>query len=175
LNDRDQFLVPDNKWGKDFEFQNNCLVFTLFCNNIQSKQGINYWIPYTEQEVDAKDKFESNFMTDFIKGKLIQDDNDLFDNQSKRTSHLIFSSDAKKLLSTGKKIWGYYHKQPNCNANASLYDIKEYFKGRNENGRMNSQSEDNNFMKLNSELRDNIKILSKKIEPKIYEYGFLKK
>ncbi len=30
LNDRDQFLYPNNKWEKDSEFQNDCLAFTLF-------------------------------------------------------------------------------------------------------------------------------------------------
>lgn len=30
LNDRDQFLYPNDGWKKDTEFQNNCLAFTLF-------------------------------------------------------------------------------------------------------------------------------------------------
>ncbi|MDO5760999.1 MAG: N-6 DNA methylase, partial [Bacteroidota bacterium] len=30
LNDRDQFLYPNNKWKKDKEFQRDCLIFTLF-------------------------------------------------------------------------------------------------------------------------------------------------
>ena len=99
LNDRDQFLYPNDSWQKDTEFQNDCLAFTLF--NGQNKisangvvnsppleecpqggvvnspplegcpQGgvVNHWIPFTEQEVNAKEKFDSNFMTDFIKGK----------------------------------------------------------------------------------------------------------
>jgi hypothetical protein len=55
---------------KDKEFQNDCLTYTLFNNNIQTKFGVNHWIPFTENEVNAKEKFESNFMSDFIKGKL---------------------------------------------------------------------------------------------------------
>ena len=60
------------------------------------------------------------------------------------------------------------------NVNASLYDIREYFQGRNEAGKMNNKSTDETYMKLISELRDSLKILAKKIEPKVYEYGFLK-
>jgi hypothetical protein len=40
---------------------------------------------------------------------------------------------------------------------------------------MNNKSTDENYMKLISALRDGLKILAKKIEPKVYEYGFLKK
>ena len=56
LNDRDQFLYPNNGWESDIEFQNNCLAFTLFNNDIQSEHGTNLWIPFTEQEVNAQNK-----------------------------------------------------------------------------------------------------------------------
>lgn len=58
--------------------------------------------------------------------------------------------------------------------NASLYDIREYFKGRNPTGKMNNKSDDAKYMSLIGDLRDKLKILAKKIEPKIYEYEFLK-
>lgn len=32
LNDRDQFLYPNDKWQKDEEFQSDCLAFALFHN-----------------------------------------------------------------------------------------------------------------------------------------------
>ena len=54
LIDRDQFLFPNEGWKTDSEFQNDCLAFTLFSNNIQSKYGTNHWIPFTEQEVNAR-------------------------------------------------------------------------------------------------------------------------
>ncbi|MDR3246013.1 MAG: hypothetical protein LBT50_06225, partial [Prevotellaceae bacterium] len=47
LNDRDQFLYPNDGWKTDLEFQNDCLAYTLFSNNIQSKYGVNHWIPFT--------------------------------------------------------------------------------------------------------------------------------
>ncbi len=74
LNDCDQFLLPNIHWN-DSVFQNNCLTYTLFHdkNTIQSKFGTNHWIPFTEQEIDAREKFESNFMTQYIKGKIKPD------------------------------------------------------------------------------------------------------
>lgn len=69
LNDRDQFLYPNDGWQVDEEFQSDCLTYTLFNNNIQSQYGVNHWIPFTEQEVDAKEKFESHFMSNYIAGK----------------------------------------------------------------------------------------------------------
>ena len=67
----------------------------------------------------------------------------------------------------------HYHKQFNVNVNASLYDIREYFQGRNSSGKMNIKSEDEKYMELISDLRENIKKLTAKITPKVYDYGFL--
>jgi len=60
------------------------------------------------------------------------------------------------------------------NVNASLYDIREHFQGRNEKGKMKNKSDDETYMRLIAELRSALKILAKKIEPKVHEYGFLK-
>lgn len=58
--------------------------------------------------------------------------------------------------------------------NASLYDIREFFQGRNAKGRMNSKSTDDKYTSLIGQLRDKLKLLADKITPKVYEYGFLK-
>jgi len=176
LNDRDQFIHPNDNWEKDKKFQNDCLSFTLFSNNIRSEYGTNHWIPFTEQEVNARDKFASNFMTKFIKGKLKANINgDLLGNKVSISELLEFSSASKAVFKAGLTLWKYYHAQKNCNVNASLYDIRAYFQGRNKNGRMNNKSKDKKYMNLIKVLRENLKVLAKKIEPKIYEYGFLKK
>lgn len=194
LNDRDQFLFPNDKWKSDSDFKNDCLAFTLFSNNIQSQFGTNHWIPFTEAEVNARSKFESNFMTDFIAGKIkIENEpQDLFSQEKskKESQKLEFSEEAKMVFDAGKNLWKYYHTQefPSFrgvdsnavgrrgvyNVNASLYDIREHFQGRNEKGKMNNKSEDETYMRLIAELRSALKILAKKIEPKVYEYGFLK-
>jgi hypothetical protein len=183
LNDRDQFLYPNDGWQTDKVFQSDCLAYTLFhsSNNVSSKHGINHWIPFTESEVKARDSFDSNFMTDFIAGKLKHkgkngDQLSAFEQGGKRqrTSPLKFSAEARAVFKAGQKLWTYYHAQKKCNVNASFYDIREYFQGRNDKGRMNPTSPDVKYNELVGELREKLKVLAKKIEPKIYEYGFLR-
>jgi len=184
LNDRDQFLYPNEGWMHDKEFQNDCLTYTLFSNQIQSKYGANHWIPFTEYEVNAQNKFESHFMTDFIAGKRkvspenITQTGLLFEEksvglESYGQTPLVFSDIATAVFSAGRELWRYYHSQKDCNVNASFYDIREYFQGRNEAGRMNSKSDDEMYNKLIGELRQVMKLLGEKIKPKVYEYGFL--
>ena len=181
LNDRDQFLYPNQNWETDLEFQNNCLTHTLFNNNITTKFGINNWIPFTESEVNAKEKFTSNFMSNFINGKLKiehNSENSLFDNEDNvgvyNNKARVFSNEAKAVFDAGRELWKYYHTQEDANVNASLYDIREYFQGRNDKGRMNARSNDDNYTLLIAELRNKLNVLADKINPKIYEYGFLK-
>jgi hypothetical protein len=187
LNNRDQFLVPNDNWQSDIEFQNDCLVYTLFDgqNKVTSIDSTNHWIPFTEQEVNAQDKFASNFMTDFIKGKIKQEvaETSLFDEAKTREQKpLVFSPEATAVFDAGRALWKYYHKTIPHNApssgagglNASLYDIREYFQGRNDKGRMNSKSDDARYMELIGALRSQLAVLADKIKPKVYEYGFLK-
>jgi predicted RNA methylase len=175
LNDRDQFLYPNDGWKSDFEFQNDCLTYTLFSNNIQSKYGTNHWIPFTETEVEPREAFESHFMTDFLKGKIKTAASDLF--QSDKTvpkQPLIFSAEAQAVFEAGKKLWQYYHLQSDTNVNASLYDIREHFQGRNDAGKMKTKSEDEAYMKCIKSLREALHVLETKLQPKVYAYGFLK-
>ena len=178
LNDRDQFLFPNDNYKTDLVFQNDCLAFALFHNQnrIQSKYGVNHWIPFSENEVNARDKFDSHFMTGFIGGKIIQNGySNLFEQQEdKFWVKREFSTEAHAVFEAGKKLWQYYHAQPKCNVNASLYDIREYFQGRNDKGKMNSKSDDEKYNEIIENLRAELKILAEKIEPKVYEYEFLK-
>ncbi|GMO61387.1 MAG: hypothetical protein Ta2A_07460 [Treponemataceae bacterium] len=162
LNDRDQFYFPKNDGYKtDTEFQNDCLVFTLFHgqNRISSRDGINHWIPFTEKEVGAREKFESAFMSEYLSVK-------------------TFSAEAKAVLDAGRELWKYYHEKTKDNKtvshNASYYDIREYFQGRKESGTMNTKSTDETYNALLAALRGALKTLTAKIQPKVYEYGFLK-
>jgi hypothetical protein len=161
LNDRDQFYFPNDSYKTDAEFQNDCLVFTLFHgqNRISSRDGVNHWIPFTEKEVGAREKFESNFMSGFLKGE-------------------TFSAEAAAVLDAGKELWKYYHAKIKNNktvsVNASYYDIREYFQERKESGTMNTKSADENYNALLAVLRGALKTLTVKIQPKVYEYGFLK-
>ena len=176
LNNNDQFLYPNGGWEIDTEFQNDCLVYALFNNKIQSQYGTNHWIPFSEYEIDAKAKFESNFMSKYIAGKIDTEITfDLFGKVEKEQQKpILFSPEAKALFEAGKKLWRYYHAQKDVNVNASLYDIRAYFQGRNEGGKMKNKSEDETYTKLIADLREKLKQLAHKIEPKVYEFGFLK-
>lgn len=179
LNDRDQFLNPNNNWKADKEFQNDCLTFTIFSNNIQTKFGVNHWIPFTENEVNAKEKFESNFMADFIKGKIKQEqknEGQLFAEENIKNDNepLVFSEEATEVINAGRELWKYYHQQKDINVNAALYDIKLHFQGRNDKGRMNAKSTDEKYTELIGDLRQKLNLLADKIAPKVYEYEFLK-
>ena len=179
INDRDQFLIPNSEWKNDIEFHNDCLVFTIFNTNIKSEIGTNYWIPFTEIEVDAKEKFSNNFMSNFLKGKINYNDSDkpmLFENESFNiSSPRLLSMESEKVMNSGKKLWKYYHSKDAIKKNASLYEIREYFQGRNDKGKMNNSSNDEIYTELISDLRNSLKRLTKKIEPKVYKYRFLKK
>jgi hypothetical protein len=175
LNDRDQFLFPKDDWMSDTEFQNDCLVYTIFNTHIQTQFGVNNWIPFSEQDVNSREKFETNFMSKYINGKLKTDNSgDLFGTQTQRTTPLVFSAEATEAMNSGRELWKYYQGQPNCNVNASLYDIREHFQGRNDTGKMNNKSDDATYMQLIGDLREKLRLLADKIEPKVYEYEFLK-
>lgn len=158
INDRDQFLYPTDEYETDKIFQSNCLIYTLFHsqNHIKSNDGINNWIPFEEKDIDAKDNFDSHFMTDYIKNNNIK-----------------FSKEAEIVLYMAKELWKYYNSHENSNPNASFYDIKEFFQGRNEKGRMNNNSSNEKYTELLWNLQQSIKKLENCIIPKIYEYGFL--
>ena len=185
LNDRDQFLYPNDGWKNDLQFQNDCLAFALFHsqNRITSKEGTNHWIPFTENEVNAKEKFASNFMTDYIKGRAPQppkgeQQTALFASSAPSPSEragvrLLFSTEATEVFDAGRELWKYYNSFDAIIPNASLYDIREFFQGRNDKGRMNPRSTDAHYTELIAALRNKLNILADKIKPKIYEYEFL--
>ena len=185
FNHNDQFLYPKDDWQNDLKFQNNCLTFALFHskNRITATDGTNHFIPFTEQEVNAQARFESHFMTDFIAGKLAK--HQLLDQNTSTlrelgeeksfipTAPLVFSPEATAVFDAGRELWQYYHTQPSANPNASYYDIREFFQGRNDKGKMNAKSSDETYNLLLANLKEAMEQLRLQIVPKVYEYGFL--
>ena len=203
LNDRDQFLYPKDGWQEDKDFQTNCLAYTLFHgqNRISASQYLsneektpaetlyNHWIPFREEEVGAPTLFASHFMTDFMAGKLGQkeaptQEHNLFtlageENPKQEYSSFVpkeplqFTPHSQAVFEAGKALWQYYFSQPKVNVNASLYDIREYFQGRNEKGKMNNKSTDERYNTLIGNLREALGVLAQEIEVQVYAYGFL--
>lgn len=100
LNDRDQFLQPSQPLTE--EFKSDCLVWMLFngSNLSAGANGLewdgrdwsltNHFIPFTEAEVGARGRFESDFMSRYIA------DCDL-------------SPDAHTVLGEGRKLFTRFH------------------------------------------------------------------
>ncbi|MBD5166138.1 hypothetical protein [Helicobacter sp.] len=200
LNDRDQFLYPNDKWQEDSIFQNDCLAFTLFHgqNRITSKEGVNHFIPFSEKEVGSKEAFQSHFIHEFIRGRIKQD-SQIQDKAEKKgrqkgftdetfyiqslipTKPLEFSAEAQAVFVAGLELWKYYHsqefkdKEKPYNPNASLYDIKAHFQGFNDKGKMNPpiKAQDSYYKNSIGALNAALLNLAKRITPKVYEYGFL--
>ncbi len=176
-------FISNDGWQTDTDFQNDCLAFALFDgqNRISSAENSpNHWIPFTEKEVNARDKFASNFMSQYIAGKIKAaapaqtsiDEPKTTD--APRQSPLVFSAEAKAVFDAGRELWLYYHAQPNSNVNGSLYDIRAHFQGRTAAGRMNGSSSDTQYTTYIKALRDALKVLAERIAEKVYLYGFLK-
>ncbi|MDU9807500.1 hypothetical protein [Helicobacter pylori] len=182
-NDRDQFYAPyDDAFQDDSEFKNNCLIFMLFHtqNRITATQGTNHFIPFSEDEVESKERYSSHALLDFLKGGIKEEGDGLFLNDKKENKPLKFSARALQVFDAGREVYRYYHTQGftnhDYNANASLYDIKEFFQGRNAQGKLNlpAKAKDEYYKQLYANLQYALKDLAKEIQPKVYEYGFLR-
>ena len=205
LNDRDQFLYPNDEWQEDYEFQTDCLVYTLFSNtnNIRSEKGENHWIPFTEEEVDARERFDSHFMSDYLSGGTRvshprnEEQASLFGDNDRRRDACVpidhMSDEAAAVMAAGRELWRYYHswwstggspasqaggQHSRYNPNASFYDIRLHFQGtktsKSGKEQMNPASDDPRYTALLATLRQAMKRLAARIEPKVYQYGFLK-
>ncbi len=167
INDRDQFLQPSKELSD--EFKNDCLVWMLFngSNLTASADGlewnnqkwsiVNHFIPFTETEVNAPDRFESDFMVQYMADK-------------------IFSAEAQNVLEQGKVIWQKYfeidinhsiREEFKLNrADVGWYQIRQAIKKYNELGE-NLPVSFENFESAYLELTE-------KLRPQVYIYGFLK-
>ena len=77
-------------------------------------------------------------------------------------------------MDAGKRLWRYYHSQPNAMPDASFYDIRAHFQGFKPNGHMNPDSTDTEYTHLIGDLRAAMKDLAAKIAVKVHEHGFLR-
>ena len=114
-------------------------------------------------------------MNDLLNGKItIKREADLFTEETTDKIEIVMSKEACAVYNAGLKLWKYYHECDGNTTNASLYDIRKFFQGETD-GKMNTLSNDEKYNELISQLREEMKNLAKKIEPKVYEHGFLKR
>jgi hypothetical protein len=167
LNHSDQFLQPDKPLSD--EFKNDCLVWMLFhgknltasANDLEwngKKWSIvNHFIPYTEEEANAPDRFESDFMVQYMRDK-------------------TFSKEANAVLQAGKALWQAYFADTDVHtvrdelklnrADVGWYQVRKALQARNASG----DFADVSFKAFESAYKD----LTEKLQPMVYELGFLK-
>jgi hypothetical protein len=167
LNDRDQFLQSTSELSD--EFKNDCLIWMLFnrCQrtasandlewNNQKWSIVNNFIPFTETEVGAPERFESDFMVQYLAGKQL-------------------SAEAVAVLDAGRELWQTYFAYTDERSvrdefklnrvDVGWYQIRNALKKRNETG----DALPVDFTKFS----DAYEVLSTKLRPLVYEYGFLK-
>ena len=167
VNDRDQFLQPTEALTE--EFKNDCLIWMLF-NRCQRTAGandlewndktwsiVNHFIPFTEEEVGAPERFESEFMVQYLQDKKL-------------------SKEAKAVLVEGKKLWQAYFAHTDVRAvrdelklnrpDVGWYQVRNALKKRNESG---------DFPPVSfKSFEEAYKVLTEKLQPMVYELGFLK-
>jgi len=163
LNDRDQFLQPSMPLSE--EFKADCLVWMLFngSNLTAGADGLrwddrdwsltNHFIPFTEGEVGAKARFESDFMVQYITG-------------------MTFSPEAQAVLDEGRKLFQRFHAIgfPNKirlefklgRADAGWYQVRRALEAY-------SDTELTDFDPFKAAYAN----LSAKLRPQVFELGFL--
>lgn len=167
LNDRDQFLKPTEPLPE--EFQTDCLLWMMFngSNLTASADGIewngktwsivNHFIPFTESEVDAPDRFESDFMVQYLADKSL-------------------SAEAQAVLNTGRILWKTYFTHTDVRsvrdeyklnrADVGWYQIRNALKARNASG---------DTTPVNFEPFEKVyQALTDKLRPQVFSLGFLR-
>ncbi|MFM2276561.1 MAG: hypothetical protein RL211_2433 [Pseudomonadota bacterium] len=169
LNDRDQFLQPTAPLGN--EFKADCLVWMLFnggnltasADNLEwngkSWSIVNHFIPFTEEEVGANGRFESDFMLKYLADKKL-------------------STEAKAVLAAGKTLWQAYFKDIDKDGrtvrdelklnrpDVGWYQIRNALKARNASG----DTAPVNFGPLELAYQR----LTEKLQPQVFSLGFLR-
>jgi hypothetical protein len=152
------------------EFKTDCLLWMLFNgSNLTASANdlewngktwsiVNHFIPFTEEEVNAPDHFESDFMVRYLSDKTL-------------------SAEAQAVLNEGKKLWQAYFSEvdnPRLRDELKLnrpdvgwYQIRNALKRRNDSG---------DFERVSFVAFELVyKTLTEKLQPLVYELGFLKR
>jgi hypothetical protein len=176
LNDRDQFLKPTEPLTD--EFKTDCLIWMLFNgSNLTASANelewngkkwslVNHFIPFTEAEVDAPDRFESDFMVQYL--------DTLRQARGERGSG--FSPEAMAVLDAGRVLWRAYFSQTDVRTvrdeyklnrpDVGWYQIRNALKARNASG----DSLPVDFSGFEAAYQS----LSDKLRPQVFSLGFLR-
>lgn len=168
LNDRDQFLQPSQPLSD--EFKSDCLIWMLFNgSNVTAGAAnlewngkkwalVNHFIPYTEAEVGAPERFESDFMVQYLAGLP------------------ALSPQALAVLDAGRTLWQAYFAHTDVRSvrdelklnrpDVGWYQIRNALKARNSSGDIAPVD----FTPFETAY----KALTEKLQPQVFELGFLR-
>lgn len=214
LNDRDQFLQPTESLAD--EFKTDCLMWMLFnrCNraasannlewNNQTWSIVNHFIPFTEAEVNAPARFESDFMVQYstnlpalanpspvipAKAGIHVDvevaqkpkmDSRFRENEGIETNDDIryggLSREANAVLNAGRILWQAYF------AHTDVRNVRDEFKlNRPDVGwyqirnALKARNNSGDFLPVDfSAFESAYKTLGDKLRPQVYTLGFLR-
>lgn len=167
LNDRDQFLQPSEPLSD--EFKTDCLMWMLFNgSNLTASANdlewngktwsiVNHFIPFTEAEVGAPERFESDFMVQYLSEKAL-------------------SAEANAVRLAGQVLWQAYFADTDVRSvrdefklnrpDVGWYQVRNALKARNASG----DCAPVDF----STFEAAYKALGDKLRPQVFELGFLK-
>lgn len=163
INDRDQFLQPSQLLSD--EFKSDCLVWMLFNGsnltagadglrwNNQDWSLTNHFIPFTESEIGANARFESDFMVRYMES-------------------MLFSFESQAVLDEGRKLFQCFHATRFPNKIRQGYKLGRADAGWYQVRRAIEEFGDTEFTDF-----DPFKVayakLSAKLRPQVFELGFL--
>lgn len=167
LNDRDQFLLPTLPLTD--EFKSDCLIWMLFNgSNLTASANdlewsgkkwslVNHFIPFTEAEVGADDRFESDFMVQYLADKTL-------------------STEALAVLDAGRVLWQAYFAYTDARTvrddyklnrpDVGWYQIRNALRVRNASG-------DTAPVNLGP-FEQAYQSLTEKLRPQVFSLGFLR-
>ncbi|MBA4048509.1 MAG: hypothetical protein C0476_08215 [Sphingomonas sp.] len=162
-NHNDQFLQPSQPLSD--EFKSDCLVWMLFAgkNLTAGADGLrwndrdwsltNHFIPYTEAEVGAKARFESDFMVRYMDG-------------------MTFSLEAQVVLDEGRKLFQRFHATSFPNKIRQEYKLNRADAGWYQVRRALEAYGDTELTDFDP-FKAAYAALTEKLRPMVYELGFL--
>jgi hypothetical protein len=193
LNDRDQFLQPTQPLSN--EFKSDCLIWMLFNgSNLTASANdlewngkkwsiVNHFIPFTEEEVGSPERFESDFMVNYLaqlpvfarNEAISSSNNQIASGKNPRIDEQL-STEAENVLAEGKKLWHAYFANTDIRsvrdelklnrADVGWYQIRKALQARNASG---------DFVPVNFKpFEEAYKTLTEKLQPMVYNLGFLK-
>jgi hypothetical protein len=167
INHSDQFLQPTGELTG--EFKTDCLLWMLFhgknltasANDIEwnGKKWslVNHFIPFTEAEVDAPDRFESDFMVQYLADKPL-------------------SPEAQAVLNAGRVLWKAYFAHTDVRTvrdelklnrpDVGWYQVRKALEKRNASGDVRPVA----F----GPFEQAYQTLSDKLRPQVFSLGFLR-